>query len=254
MKRSFLEATKKFTIRIFYDLETSGNGCERFKQDRILEIAAVAEWAPVQTSEVTSRTKTCAASFSELVKGGAITQRTTAIHGLTAADIELASSFEEVWDRFVRWVHEMSACYSDTTTLSLVGHGSFNFDNYRLLAELARCNRDISELLSGNQRLVFEDTLPKKDEGKRCLKAALNISSLKNSDIFQNIYGVTASSLHQVHHALWDATATRDNWLDQRVRQVTLRMSLAQQVGAWKQLLLKNENELLLPDISDSEL
>ena len=247
---------RSHTVRVFYDCETSGYGCTKYKQDRILEIAGVVEGAEGTASSIQGLTRKVfggpdilpSGYFSELVNGGACAPRVSAIHQITPEQTRGARPFEEVWGRFVSFVHEAQERTPKCKAVSLIGHNSFFSDNYWLLAELERCGRAVEELATGGRRLVFEDIYPKSEETKRRLKSALNITSLKNSDIHGLFFG---GSSREVHHALWDAAATRDNWRDARVRASTTRISLEQQLGHWKVLAARNALEGMHSDHSD---
>jgi DNA polymerase III epsilon subunit-like protein len=231
------------TCRIFYDCETSGVGCERYKQPRIVELAAVADWAPGDASSAAGRGRGAPGQlpeghFSELVSGGEVSAWAEAVHGLSEAQLRGARPFEEVWESFVLFAHDAQRRASRCNSLSLVGHNSRFTDNYWLLAELARCRRSVEELALPGVRVVFEDTLPRKKGTRAQLKEALRCPSLKNSDLHRRLCSeqYEAGDGAEAHTALWDAAATRDNWRHPEVRRATERLSLAQQLESWEAL------------------
>ena len=252
------------TFRIFYDTETSGRGCTHFKQARIVELAAVTEMAAGTALTVCGLTprKGKLSSlpegyFSELVAGGPCTAAATAVHCLRDEDLRYARPFEDVWSSFVAFAHaaqKNSPTYTTTTAVSMVGHNSLSTDGYWLLSELARCSRSVNELALPGRQLVFEDTYPKILETQKRLKVNLGISSLKNSAIHSKLWPHLAVN-GEVHTALWDAAATRDNWRGSiHVRQSAQRVSSDQQQGRWAVVQAQNRLDALpAVDVSDGE-
>jgi DNA polymerase III epsilon subunit-like protein len=246
------------TIRIFYDCETSGAGCQKWpKTHRIIEFAAVAEdLAQRNASGVLGLTRRTIGGpdvlpcgfFSELVYGdGNCTERVTSIHKLTPESIKKARTFEKVWDSFVEFVHHAQAhSPHDSDVVSLIGHNSFSTDNYWLMTELARYGRNIEELLTDGRKLVFEDTYPKGTTERKRLRETLGIDKLGNSAIHKHLkstfHGQRSNDIEEeggdegagveIHRALWDAAATRDNWSDPRMKVATTRRTLSEQVKA----------------------
>lgn len=254
-KRARTMATTSTTCRLFYDCETSGRPCSIYKQDRIIELAAVADWA-LGTAHSTRRRKDGAVLaegyFSELVRGGPCAPRATAVHGITDDDLRTARPFEAVWESFVSFAHKAQERSENCTAVSLVGHNSLFADNYWLLSELARCGRSLDELALPGRRVVFEDTYPKSEDARKRLKADLGLRNLKNADMHRSLWPEQwEGGGGEVHAALWDAAATRDNWRHPRVRLSTVRLSAAQQQGHWKVLQARNELDALPGDRSD---
>jgi DNA polymerase III epsilon subunit-like protein len=245
------------TCRIFYDCETSGKGCPNFKQDRIIELAAVAAHAPgsaLATKGLGRRRHGVLPDgfFSEFVSGGPCAPRATAVHGLSDEDLRGARPFEAVWQSFVAFAHDAQERQPHCTAVSLVGHNSLFADNYWLLSELARCGREVQELALPGRRVVFEDTYPKSEDARRRLKADLKLRSLKNSEVHHSLWPEQAGGT-EAHTALWDAAATRDNWRHARVRRSAERLSAAQQEGHWKVLQARNVLDALPGDVSDGD-
>lgn len=241
------------TCRLFYDCETSGRSCPIYKQDRIIELAAVADWSAgtaLSTCGLGRRTNLPGGYFSELVCGGPCAPRATAVHGIRDEDIRSARPFMSVWKSFVAFAHEAQNRLEHCTAVSLVGHNSFSADNYWLLSELARCGCSLDELALPGRRVVFEDTYPRSEAARKLLKQELNLRSLKNSEMHKSLWRQGGS---EAHTALWDAAATRDNWRHPSIRLSTVRLSAAQQQGHWKVLQARNELDALPLDISDSE-
>jgi DNA polymerase III epsilon subunit-like protein len=229
------------TCRIFYDCETSGKGCPKFKQHRIIELAAVAAYAPgnaLATKGLGRRRHGVLPDgfFSEFVSGGPCAPRATAVHGLSDEDLLDARPFEAVWQSFVAFAHDAQERQPHCTAVSLVGHNSLFADNYWLLSELARCGRKVQELALPGRHVVFEDTYPKSEDVRRRLRAELALRSLKNSELHRSLWPEQGSGTEEAHTALWDAAATRDNWGHIRVRQSAERLSAAQQECHWKSL------------------
>lgn len=191
------------TLRIFYDLETSGVGTRDFpKQHRIVEIGAVLEESTLKPEEIevvaaaagtagttrvrlsssssaleSSASSSCPPSFfSALVNGGPSLDRVQGIHKISNADVALADPFEVVWKRLTAWVQVSiedaeKRRGSKITRVALSGHNTQTSDNYCLLTELARCNMRIEELTGDRPgvSLCFEDMYPRKDPKKRTL-------------------------------------------------------------------------------------
>jgi len=259
-KRARVSPPTSTTCRIFYDCETSGQGCSLFKQDRIVELAAVADWASGTALTTRGLTRRPGGGgpglpdgyFSELVAGGPCTARATFVHGLTDQQLRTARPFESVWKAFIDFVHEAQERVPHCTAVSLVGHNSLFSDNYWLLSELGRCGGTVEELALASRRIVFEDTYPKTEEARRRLKADLKLPSLKNSEVHRALHPELCSG-SEAHTALWDAAATRDNWTNPRIRKTTERLSAAQQIGHWKVLQARNALDALSADHSDGE-
>jgi hypothetical protein len=252
------------TFRIFYDTETSGRGCSLYKQSRIIELAAVADWAigtALTTCGLEQRKRSSKevslpdGYFSELVAGGPCTARAIDVHGLRDLDLlKHGRPFEDVWTSFVAFVHGAQKRAPDcSTAVSLVGHNSLHADNYWLLSELARCGRSVNDLALPGRRVVFEDTYPSEKHQKR-LKEKLNSISLKNSDIHRALWPSLAIEIEK-HTALWDAAATRDNWQNIHIRHSVRRLSSAHQQAKWAVLQAQNhlEQEEKQVDESDGE-
>jgi hypothetical protein len=252
------------TFRIFYDTEASGRGCSLYKQSRIIELAAVADWAlgtALTTCGLEQRKRSSKevtlpdGYFSELVAGGPCTAKAIDVHGLRDSDLlKNGRPFEDVWTSFVAFVHGAQRRAPDcTTAVSLVGHNSLHADNYWLLSELARCGRSVNDLALPGRRVVFEDTYPSEKHQKR-LKEKLNSISLKNSDIHRALWPTLAIQ-NEKHTALWDAAATRDNWQNSHIRHSVRRLSSAHQQAKWAVLQAQNhlEQEEKQVDESDGE-
>jgi DNA polymerase III epsilon subunit-like protein len=254
MKRALEK--NRLTLRIFYDCETSGQGCAAYRQDRIIEIAAVTEAAAGTANTILGLTRKSPkvedtlpeGYFSSLVQGGPSTNRAFAVHGIRPEAISQARSFPDVWLAFKAFVHAAQLREPWAKAISLVGHNSFSTDNYWLLTELHRADIDVKDLTLDGRRLVFEDVYPRTEESRKQLKKSLGLSSLRNSDIHAKLFG---GSAQEAHHALWDCAATKQNWQDARVACFTRRMSLAQQLGHWDLVLRKAALEKLLDDVSD---
>ncbi len=238
------------TCRVFYDLETSGRGCARFREARILELAAVADWAEGSAARVAFRARAGEALpegyFSAVVNGGPSTLGAAQVHRLPPERVAAAPRFEEVWPRFVAFVHAAQERRPGTSALSLVGHNSHCQDDLWLLAELERCGRSVQELCVGGRRLVFEDTYPRGKAGEP-LKRALGSTGLGNSEIHRVLHGGGG----EAHAALWDAAATRDNWQDERVRAHVGRRAARRQELEWEERKLRAALDAVPDDVSE---
>ena len=254
--------TREMTFRIFYDVETSGRGCSRFSQDRIVEIAAVAVDAPGSADGIAGMTRRAVGApdllpegfFSELVANGPSEHRAFVVHGISDEESRRGRPFAAVWSSLMAFCIEALNRFKATNEckrISFVGFNSFASDNYQLLAELRRAGLCFSEDLPP---LIFEDVYPRTNEKKKALRCALQISNLKNTTVYEHATGkrVNSSSLH---HALWDATATREAWLaSEAVRSQTSRMSLEKQEAVFELLIARQRTEAMLEPVEDGEL
>lgn len=228
--------------RIFYDCETSGQGCARFKQPRIIELAAVRELAAGSWDLSRCSAPKLTGYFCELIAGGPCSAYASAVHGLTDEDLQQSRSFEDVWSLFVKFAHDAQSDGGGGvfTKLCLAGHAAIPNDNYWLLSELQRCGRSIEELAIPGVELMFEDTFPLFPHQQRRLKAHLETINLQNSTIYRTLYPNAPAG--EVHSALWDASATRDNWLaSQIVRECSTKLTLSQQLHKWTKCVRRHQ-------------
>jgi len=252
------------TCRIFYDTETSGFGDEKHKQHRIMELAAVADgWTSITAAQLAAsgltrgssyETEFPAGCFAELICVPSVSECASMVHGILLPEVQGCPSFEEVWTRFVQFVHEAQRRMPESVELSLIGHNSHFSDNYCLLSELSRCGRSISELLlpkdsaKGQQRLlIFEDTYPNTKYLKALLLQATGLTNYTN-EAFYNFLACESleghGAVHASHSALWDAAATRDVWRGiPAIRCIAAerRKGLEWQRLQWESLQLKNK-------------
>lgn len=244
---------RKSTIgccRIFYDCEASGQGCSQFRQPRIVELAAVCDWAEgrwnlARTKSGSTTTTSSDGYFSELIAGGPCTAFVSSIHGIDDADLIDARSFPEVWTRFVDFVHKVQG---DATEVCLIGHNSTSNDNYWLLSELSRCGRSINELVLPGKKLVFEDIYPLFPHDQKRLKSELGAENLQNSTLYKLLYPHASAS--DAHTALWDAFATRDIWCASRIiRECSTRFSLDEQLDRWHRCVKKQHKKSISANI-----
>jgi hypothetical protein len=244
------------SFRLFYDLETSGRGCACFSQERVVELAAIAVDSSATADSIAGLTRRAVGSpdilppgcFSELISNGPSEYRAFAVHGISAEMSSRARPFAAVWSSFMTFCVDAFLEFKETNSgckrVSFIGFNSFGSDNYQLLAELRRAGLSFREEFP---TVIFEDVYPRTNEKKLALRTALKTTNLKNTSIYQHTTGkrVDPSS---VHHALWDAAATRESWVSSAVvRAQTSRLSLEKQ-NALLDLLIGRQRAEMLPD------
>jgi DNA polymerase III epsilon subunit-like protein len=230
------------TLRIFFDLETSGVGTPEDPRARIVAIAAAVEGAPAaRLADAVSRALARGGApprgcFSSLVNPmGPQSKHAVAVHGLSDEVLARARDFGTVWTEFCTWAHREQALASrrGLTAVALVGHNSNSQDAPKLLSELRRAGRRVDELLAAPAALLFEDTYPQKVAARETLRRALSSPSLRLADLHASACP-RGGAAARAHDALWDAAALRDAWAcSEAVRQATWRRSLEEATARW---------------------